>query len=364
MNEQPREGSSSGEGGISESPFAEVEAPASSEMDLGSGQTRMEVAFGAGDGDEDASAVVAQRASLGILFEQIYRPWDGELGPRWVRNYAIFRHHVYGLFTSKGHRYYHPFVRLTIVVIMLASLTPIAMIFLSSTIAGSGAGSDWLTRMWGVNRYNLWGQVLGYFPRNLCMWPVLTALVVGGMISDDRKNGTSAIYFSRPVTRIDYTAMKYLSAAVVLGFVIVFSYVLYYTTSIVFRGEGWAFLIDTLPIFLGGLIAGILLVITYTSIGMALSSLSQSRFFAAVAFLAIIFGTKLVALLVDVQFDTSILYIFSPYDSLAHVGQWLVGIPLNYSHPLAFSIVSILVFNAVSIGILVNRVSSLEVTRE
>ena len=73
MSEQPREGSSSGEGGISESPFAEVEAPDSSEMDLGSGQTRMEVAFGAGDGDEDASAVVAQRASLGILFEQIYR---------------------------------------------------------------------------------------------------------------------------------------------------------------------------------------------------------------------------------------------------------------------------------------------------
>ena len=129
----------------------------------------------------------------------------------------------------------------------------------------------------GVNRYNLWGQVLGYFPRNLCMWPLLTALVVGGMISDDRKNGTSAIYFSRPVTRADYTAMKYLSSAVVLGFVIVFSYMLYYTSAIVFNGEGWAYLIDTLPIFLGGLIAGILLVIAYASIGMALSSVSQSQ---------------------------------------------------------------------------------------
>ena len=70
------------------------------------------------------------------------------------------------------------------------------------------------------------------------MWPLLTALVVGGMISDDRKNGTSAIYFSRPVTRADYTAMKYLSSAVVLGFVIVFSYMLYYTSAIVFNGEG------------------------------------------------------------------------------------------------------------------------------
>ena len=237
------------------------------------------------------------------------------------------------------------------------------MIFLSVTISG-GEGSDWLNRMWGVNRYNLWGQVLGYFPRNLCMWPLLTALVVGGMISDDRKNGTSAIYFSRPVTRIDYTAMKYLSSAVVLGFVIVFSYMLYYTSAIVFNGEGWAYLIDTLPIFLGGLLAGILLVITYTSIGMALSSVSQSRFFAAIGFLAIIFGTKLVSLMIELIFETTVFYILSPYDSLAHLGQWLVGIPANYEHSLALSIISILLYNAASIGLLVARVRSLEVTRE
>ena len=327
------------------------------------GQTRMEVAYGAGDGDDDAKAVVARKASMGVLYEQIYRPWNGELGPRWVRNYAIFRHHVYGLFKGTGHRHYNPFVRLLILVIFLTSLTPIAMIFLSVTISG-GEGSDWLNRMWGVNRYNLWGQVLGYFPRNLCMWPLLTALVVGGMISDDRKNGTSAIYFSRPVTRFDYTAMKYLSSAVVLGFVIVFSYMLYYTSAIVFNGEGWAYLIDTLPIFLGGLIAGILLVITYTSIGMALSSVSQSRFFAAIGFLAIIFGTKLVALMIELIFETTVFYILSPYDSLAHFGQWLVGIPANYEHSLALSIISILLYNAASIGLLVTRVRSLEVTRE
>ena len=340
-----------------------VQTASKNEVDSELGQTRMEVAYGAGDGDDDAKAVVARKASMGVLYEQIYRPWNGQLGPRWVRNYAIFRHHVYGIFSSKGHSHYNPFVRLSILVIFLTSLTPIAMIFLSVTISG-GEGSDWLNRMWGVNRYNLWGQVLGYFPRNLCMWPLLTALVVGGMISDDRKNGTSAIYFSRPVTRTDYTAMKYLSSAVVLGFVIVFSYMLYYTSAIVFNGEGWAYLIDTLPMFLGGLLAGILLVITYTSIGMALSSVSQSRFFAAIGFLAIIFGTKIVALMIELIFETTIFYILSPYDSLAHLGQWLIGIPANYEHSLALSIISVIIYNAASVGLLITRVRSLEVTRE
>ena len=333
------------------------------EVDIEGGRTLMEVAFGAGDGDEEATAVVAKRqASLGTIFDQRYRSWDGELGPRWMRNYAIFRHHVYGLFTGKGHRHYHPMVRLLILVIFLGSLTPVPMLFLSSLIGGEDGG--FLSKMWGINRYNLWGQVLGYFPRNLCFWPLLTALVVGGMISDDRQHGTSAIYFSRPVTRFDYTAMKYLSVAVILGFVIVFSYFVYYTSAIVFRSEGWAYLADTLPMFMGGMLAGIILVITYTSIGLALSSISQSRFFAAIGFLSVIYGTKLVSLLIELQFETTFLYVMSPYDCLAHLGQFLVGIPYNYEHPLSFSVVSLIAMNAISIGILVTRVSSLEVTRE
>ena len=118
----------------------------------------------------------------------------------------------------------------------------------------------------GSKRHNLWGQILGYFPRNMGCWPLLSALVVGGMISDDRRNGTSAIYLSRPVTRLDSTAMKYLSVAVVLGFVIVLSYFVYYTSAIIFNGAGWAYLVDSLPLFVVGLIAGTLVVITYPSI--------------------------------------------------------------------------------------------------
>jgi len=60
------------------------------EVDIEGGRTLMEVAFGAGDGDDDATAVVAKsQANLGTIFNQSYRPWDGELGPRWMRNYAI-----------------------------------------------------------------------------------------------------------------------------------------------------------------------------------------------------------------------------------------------------------------------------------
>ncbi|MEC9174519.1 MAG: hypothetical protein VX804_05575, partial [Candidatus Thermoplasmatota archaeon] len=81
-------------------------------------------------------------------------------------------------------------------------------------------------------------------------------------------------------------------------------------------------------------------------------------------FLSIILGTKLVAFLVDSLFDRSIVYILSPYDNLAHIGQLVMGINPAYDHPVAFSAVSLLAMNIISLYIISVRVNSLEVTRE
>ena len=53
--------------------------------------------------------------------------------------------------------------------------------------------------------------------------------------------------------------------------------------------------------------------VTYTSIGLALSVL-VGRFFAAVAFLAVIYGTKMVITMIESTFDSSI-SVASPYGS-------------------------------------------------
>jgi hypothetical protein len=56
--------------------------------------------------------------------------------------------------------------------------------------------------------------------------------------------------------------------------------------------------------------------------------------------------------------------LISPYDSLAHVGQALIGANMMYDHPWVWSLVSVLAFNAISLYVLSVRVSSMEVTRE
>ena len=66
------------------------------------GKTKMQAAWTA-EGDEADNSAKLASVSQGQIFEQIYQPWEGKLNPRWMRNWAILRHHILGIF-KKGHR--------------------------------------------------------------------------------------------------------------------------------------------------------------------------------------------------------------------------------------------------------------------
>ncbi|HIA24958.1 MAG TPA: hypothetical protein EYN78_04120, partial [Candidatus Poseidoniales archaeon] len=259
------------------------------------GRGRMEAAFGTGDGDETATAQVAQVSSevqTGTIFHQVYRPWRGELNSRWVRNWAILRYHIYGLF-SKGHKPWPVMTKLVLFGVLITSIGDLLML-----TVGAATGVEAIERLAGISRGNLYGHVLSFWFRNACTYPIVTALIIGGMISEDRRNGTSALYFSRPINRRDYAAMKFLSVAIILSVVVLFTLSAYYLGAILVGGEGWSYVMDTGLLFLGAFAAGTLLVFTYTSIGLALSSVSSGKFFPAVAFIGLILGTKMVAFLI------------------------------------------------------------------
>ena len=53
-----------------------------------------------------------------------------------------------------------------------------------------------------------------------------------------------ALYFSRPVNRFDYAAMKFLSVTLILLFIINGTLAVYYFVDILVMGKGWAWIID------------------------------------------------------------------------------------------------------------------------
>ena len=72
----------------------------------------------------------------------------------------------------------------------------------------------------------------------------------------------------------------------------------------------------------------------------------------------------MITFLIDILFDRDVMYLLSPYDNLAHVGQWAMRLNRTYDFPVAWSIVALLIMNAASMYVLISRVNSLEVTRE
>ena len=324
------------------------------------GKVRLEAAWGSTEGDEDLTVNQKPKTkNEGHVFEQQYKPWNGQLNPRWMRNWSILRHHLLGIF-KKGHRPWGVPIRLYLLVVFVASLTDVGMTLISGLIGDSGFHS-----VWGVSRDNLYAHVLGFLPRNMLYYPVVAALLVGGVISEDRQHGTSAMYFSRPISRFDYVSMKFISVALIQALIIHVTLGLYYLAEIITMGRGWAWIIDTLPMFLATVVSGFLLIFTYTSIGLSLSSVSKGKFFPGIALLSIILGTKVLAFIVSNLFDREILYLISPYDCLAHVGQAIIGTQPTYDqYSWTWSLASLAAMNALALYVLSTRVSSMEVTRE
>ena len=321
------------------------------------GASRIEAAW---TGQDDGSASVAGAGDAsGHVFTQTYLPWSGTLNPRWARNWAVYRHHLAGLVRS-GHRPWPVLVRLYLLLVLIGAAADMFPILLSS-ILGDGAS---IVSVFGVSRNSLYAHVLGFFPRNILYYPVVTALIVGTMISEDRLNGTSALYFSRPISRLDYVVMKYLAAASVLGLLCIGTLVLFYFAEVLAMGRGWAWVVDTFPLLMAAVAAGGLLVVTYTSLGLGLSSVSTNGYFPAIGLLALVLGTKSLAEIVGLLFEQDVLYLCSPYDALANVGQHMLGIESNYDLPWTWSLVSVIAMNAVALYVLAGRVASMEVTRE
>ena len=89
------------------------------------------------------------------------------------------------------------------------------------------------------------------------------------------------------------------------------------------------------------MLAGILLIFTYTSIGLSLSSVSTGRFFPGIGLLATVLGTKTLASIVKNLFEREILYLISPYDCVEHVGQAIIGTQTTYDHSWTYSLVAL-----------------------
>jgi ABC-2 type transport system permease protein len=188
----------------------------------------------------------------------------------------------------------------------------------------------------------------------------LTVYVGAGLVADDLRAKALQLYLSRPVTRAQYIAGKATILIVVLATVTWVPAMLLLFLVPVFAGS-MAFV--TAHLYLIPAISAYSLIHIMLSAFMilALSSLSNSRWFVAVMYAGLAFFTHAVFGVIGMSVDGTTFAWVSIFSNLSQIGDVLFRVPLRYDTPPIVSALALAVIIALSVFILSRRIRAVEV---
>ena len=181
-----------------------------------------------------------------------------------------------------------------------------------------------------------------------------------GLIAEDRRLGAHLLYFSRPLTRLDYFLGKFLGAAVfgafglLLPVISICSVASFSSPEWSFVKEQWDVILKAIGFCLGWIAAA-------TTFVLAISSLVERKTLAlaaVVGFNALTFAAAMS--LTEVTRDDRFIAI-SPLTSSQVIVEWLFDRDLSFDTPMVYAWSCIATVVGVSAAILLVRLRKVEV---
>ncbi len=213
-----------------------------------------------------------------------------------------------------------------------------------------------------VARHEAWAWLLLMFfryPQGLLM-ALVVGLIAPPLVARDVHTRAFLLYFSRPLTRVEYILGK---LAVVFAYVVMVTTLpalSLYLVGVLLSEPDVAVVASTWDLPLRILAASVVLTIPTTALALAYSSLTTKTFYAGFAW----FATWLLGMVAYLVLTTSIdgdvserWVLLSLYHSLGRVQHWVFGVELTFSDvfPSAMLLTGVTV---VSLVVLFRRVSS------
>lgn len=245
----------------------------------------------------------------GVVFDLGYRPHEGErLGRRGARR-ALYRdglRRVLGL-RRKARKKVFPFVLAGVAV------TP-ALFFVALSVV-AGAFDQSVTFFDHPEYFNLTGS----------MAMIFVALAAGELLIPDRMHGTYQVYASRPLTIIDYLAMRFASlATVVVGF-------LWFPHLVLFFGRAWvsdqgfgSYVTSEAGVLATTLAGSIVYFAAFAPLAFAIASVTRRTSLAAGLYLGVMMVSNPVASSL-VESGASSLGLLALFDHPGYVKDWIMG---------------------------------------
>ncbi|MGA1873009.1 MAG: ABC transporter permease [Thermoplasmatota archaeon] len=172
-----------------------------------------------------------------------------------------------------------------------------------------------------------WG---GGFNYERFLWIILLTAVCGsGLIANDLNNNTLSLYLSRPITWFDYTVGKFLALSTVLSLITIIPAILIFITRMAFVNEPFTYVLEHLWLLGGMLLAYLVVILMFSSIATAMSSMTRRGIFAGVGIFGYFLITPIVSDLMVEIFETDSIKLLNINLMMKNLIKPLYGVSYN-----------------------------------
>ena len=213
----------------------------------------------------------------------------------------------------------------------------------------------------GEERHLFWSALLQILFRRsqpFLLIPIV-AVIAPPMISQDFRSRAFLLYFSRPMTKVQYIVGKAVTIGLYLSFVTMFPGLLLYFIGVLLSPD-ISVLYATWDLPLRIILASFLIVIPCTMLALMLSSLTTESRYASFSWFAIwIFGhlTYVVIRSVASPGDSSMVQSLSLFETFNDLSSWILDPKLGVTH-METRLILVAVLTAVCTAVLYRRVSA------
>jgi ABC-2 type transport system permease protein len=283
------------------------------------------------------------------VYRRNYKPYSGAMTPAWSRCLVLFRYSRRNLFRSK-------FLTGLFVVCFFYPVLCFLMIYLAHN-------ASFLQEM-GIPKsvLSIDNKFFFYFMSVQGVFAFLVTAFAGpGLISPDLANGALPLYFCRPFSRAEYVLGKSSVLAILLSQITWVPGLVLFLVQASLAGASWTW---THLWIAGSLVVSAVIWIAILSLlAMALSAWVKWRIVAGALLLGVMFFGAGFAQAVNAVLGTQSGHFFNVAYLMTTVWNALFQVDRQHAIPVAQAWVALLVYCAISLGLLMRKVRAYEVVR-
>jgi len=192
---------------------------------------------------------------------------------------------------------------------------------------------------------------------------LLAAFVGSKAIANDMSEKSYTLYFARPITKLDYIAMKFGTVGMTMLMATLIPITVTYIGLVALSSVGTDYILGHVWVWGALFLYNIIIIIVLTSLALAFSALTSRRFYAAFGLVVTFFMSTLLGTIIVGMFNNKNGTVVSIGDSIQIVGAKIFGVTgIKYNYPWELNLATLIIMSAVATAFVIFKIWKTELS--